>query len=366
MFPHTALAADASPRQSPIATLDSIQESFLTYNFNIEPIRDWLLGMGVVILVILVIMLFKTIQARRARYNPFGNITDSKAIRTVLLSAFEQRRTFEIQFHTEAKQRRPTLRCAPEHFGRDSFTVEINGLKALSNKWLMRPATVFFRIQAGRDFTFYTFDSHITNIHSPRQGICHLTLAIPAALENRQKRSFLRITPPNELLLGSAIWCDTTMPKGADLNDITAWPRPKLLLLPGRVEQFHLLDLSAGGARISIPNAVMHTLNLRFAATEYMILMVDLLDPEQNKRVRLWMQCRVQSAWVEHATRNMHMGVQFTSWGRPKDTTADPFGTDAASIDWLRLSSVNEVEALGNWIIRRHLELFREKPAEEE
>jgi hypothetical protein len=285
-----------------------------------------------------------------------------------LHTAFNQRRPFEIQFHAEPGHRRPTLRCAPEYLGRNSLTVELGGLKTLSDKWLGRPALVFFRIKDGREFTYYTFTSHIDGIHSPRQGVCHLTLPMPSSLENRQKRSFLRIAPPKEFLLGAAIWCEESMPQNEQLHEITTWRRPKLLFLPERVEQFHILDISAGGARISVSNTVVRTFDLHFTAAERLLLMLDLFDPEHNKRLRFWMQCRIQNAWVEHASNNVHMGVQFLSWARPKDVVENPLNPlegNTAAIEWLRLSSANEVEALGNWIMRRHLELFRETPPEE-
>jgi hypothetical protein len=361
------LVPDALLREIPLAsvTLASIRETFLSRSFDFAAVSGWLWGIGIATLVLLAVILSRAILARRSLYNPFGKITDHRTIRTILRNAFDQRRPFEIRFHTESGRRRPTLRCAPEYLGRDSFTVEVSGLKILSNKWVGRPTEVFFRLQIGPDFTYYTFSVPIGGIHLPRQGVCHLTLPIPPSMENRQKRSFLRITPPVEFLFGSAIWCEEAMPPSEQLHDISTWPKPKLLCLPNRLEQFHILDISAGGMRLSIPNTMMHSLKLYFATTERLLLMLDLFDPEQNKRLRFWMQCRVQSAWVEHSTRNMHMGLQFLSWGRPKDVATHLPEANAANIEWLRLSSANEVETLGNWIMRRHLELFREAPSEE-
>jgi len=365
MFPYLISAANASPAQTPLVTLSDIQDGFLTRSFDFAAISGWLWGLCIVTFVLLVVMLFRAIRAHRIRYNPFGSVTDPRIIRAVLRNAFDQRRPFEIQFHTGTEGCRPTLRCVPEYLGRDSFTLEISWLKTLSNKWLGRPAIVFFRVHIGQEYTYYTLASHLEGIHAPRQGICHLTLPIPSFLENRQKRSFLRITPPKEFLLGAAIWYEEAMPKDEQLQEITTWPRPKLLLLPDRVEQFQLLDISAGGARINIPSTVVRMLNLHFSAAENLILMLDLFDLEQNKRLRFWMQCRVQNAWLEHTSHNMHIGVQFLSWARPKDVAENSPKGNAASIEWLRLSSANEVEALGNWIMRRHLEIFRETPFED-
>lgn len=342
-------------------TLSDIQQSFFSRNFQLESIREWLIGFGVVITLLLLFTIYKAIQARRIRYNPYGSIVDERMIRNILRSAFDQRRPFEVQMQMDAGQRRPTLRCAPEYIGQNSLTLEINGLRTLSDHWKGRPVTIFFRIMAGREYTYYTFASTISGIHHPKSGICHLTVHTPTALENRQKRSFLRIAPPREFFMGGAIWCKDAMPTPENIAEISRWPRPRLLLIPERMEQFRLVDLSAGGARITIPNRVVRSLSLELGTTEQIVLMLDLFDPEQSRRLRFWMQCRIQNIWLEHQSRDMHMGVQFIAWARPKggDETLQSDG-----IEWLRMSSSSEVEPVGNWIMRRHLELFREQPAD--
>lgn len=349
----------------PPTALTSIQESFFTRAFNLEVVSTYLWGMGAVVFLLLSLTIFRTIRARRVRYRAFGTIIEERTIRGILRNAFDQRRAFEIRFRARNGQDCPTLRCSPEYLGRRSLTIEINGLKTLSDKWLGRPATVFFRLLLDKEFTYYTFTSHIESIHLPRQGVCHITLPIPTALENRQKRSFLRIMPPKEFLLGSAIWCGETLPPDESLNEIAMWPRPKLLLIPGRAEQYQLLDISAGGARVIIPNTVLRMLGLQFAASERLLLILDLFAPEESRRLRFWMQCRVRNAWIEHGTRNMHIGMQFLAWARPREMTDISSGDNAAGIEWLRLSSSNEVEALGNWIMRRHLQVFRGNNFEE-
>jgi hypothetical protein len=102
---------------------------------------------------------------------------------------------------------------------------------------------------------------------------------------------------------------------------------------------------------------------LRFNTVEQVILMLDLFNADQGRSMRLWLACRVQNLWREHATRDIQMGLQFLAWARPREAAEHEEG---GGIEWLRLSSANEVEELGNWIMRRHLELFRDSPAERE
>lgn len=346
-------------------TLTDIQQSFYARSFDIESIRYWLWGVGVIVAFISLYLLYKAIQARRFKYSPFGSISDTRVIRSIVRTAFDQRRPFEVQVQTDAGQRRPTLRCSPEYMGNDSITIEVGGLKSLSDKWKGRPVTVFFRVLVNKEYTYYTFPSLIADIHMPRPGLCHISLPMPERLENRQKRSFLRIKPPREFFPGAALWYGETMPPPEKINTIGEWARPRLLYIPERMEQFQVMDLSAGGSRLSVPGQVVRTLKLHFNSTEHLLLMLDLFDPELNKRLRYWMECRIQNVWVEHTTHDVHLGLQFLSWARPKDHHAAGFGEQQApGIEWLKLSSSHEVEPVGNWIMRRHLELFRENPFE--
>ncbi len=345
-------------------TLSEIQQSFYSRTFDIEAISNLLAGVAIIAVLIIAYLIFTTIRGRRIRYKPHGSVTDEKQIWEIFHKAFEQRRPFEVQIQADAGRRRPTIRCSPEYMGQHSLTVEINGLHKLSDRWLNRAVMVFFRVRIGKLFTYYTFASRIGSIHMPRQGVCHITLPLPSSLENRQKRAFLRITPPHDLILGAALWSGKNMPEPELLTEITNWPQPTLLFLPNQIQQVHLLDISAGGIRLSIANPVVRGHNLEFFLTEQLIIMLDLFAPEQDKRLRFWLLCRIQNIWREYASRDIHIGLQFKAWGRPKEV-AD-YGEQAGGIEWLRLSPSLEVEPMGNWIMRRHLELFREASPEDE
>lgn len=340
--------------------LNAIRDSFLTRNFAVEEIRAWLIGVATICALLLIIFIVRTIRQRRLRYKPFGNITDPKAIRDLIRLAFDQRRMFEVQVQTDSDTRRPTLRCSPEYLGASSLTIELGGVKSLSEHWLGRKLTVFFRLRINDDFVYYTFNSQIGGIHTPQEGVCHITLPLPAVMENRQKRAFLRLSPPPDLVLGAALWHGDYMPTPETLQDLAGWPRPRLLYLQDRVEQFHIIDISAGGMRISVPQEVQREFRLQFAAVEQLIIMLDLREPEMHKRLRYWIQCRIQNIWRESQTRDILMGLQFQAWARPREIG----GETNSTLEWLKLSPAHEVEPIGNWIMRRHLELFREFPGE--
>ncbi|MDR2161571.1 MAG: hypothetical protein LBO77_05470 [Desulfovibrio sp.] len=343
--------------------LRDIRDSFLNRSFDIEGLPLWL-GVAVLAACLLLLLLFliRTIQRRRIRYHPHGSITDPETIRMFLRQAYEQRRPFEVQIHNEVDTRRPNLRTTLEQLGPVNFTVEISGIESFSEQWIGRTVNIFFHVNIDGDPIYYTFQTRIASIHFPVRGVCHLTMEIPTLLENRQKRAFLRLKPPAEFFRGAAMWHGSALPDDSSLYDLTLWPRPTLLFLPGRLEQFEVLNVSAGGMRMRLPHAVVRAQDLHFNSVERVIIMLDLLDPEQNcKLLRYWLQCRVQSVWFEHPSRDLFMGLQFLAWAKPREI---PGGHSRSGMEWLRLPSSNEVEPIGNWIMRRHLEIFRDLPVD--
>lgn len=186
------------------------------------------------------------------------------------------------------------------------------------------------------------------------RGRCALTLYMPEKLENRQKRAFLRIIPPQEYLLGSAVWLGRHMPKLEDLPYMQKWPKPALVLLPGKQEQFAVSDISAGGARLIVPRKEMLRAGLELGVAEHVVLIIDLLNPDDHSRIRFWLHCRVQNFAAQYDTHNIEAGLQFLAWASPRDNQTE--------LEWFKLTRSLEVDPLGNWIIRRHLELFRDTP----
>ena len=343
-------------------TIKEIQQSFISVDsFDFGEHTSAIAGLTIFTLLILVVITVRTLRARRLRYFPHGSISEPGEIREILRQAFDQRRPFEAHVQSDDNKRHPALRCSPEYIGNQSVTFELNGIATLSQTWVGRHFKVYFRLKRGENFTYYTFDSAILAIAHPAKGVCHITLAFPSTLDNRQKRSFLRMAPPQDLILGSALWQEPRYPAPESLHDINHWPPPSLLLLPSSHEQYRILDLSAGGVRLLIPRATVHELSLQFNAVEYLILLLDLFDPENGKRMRFWLQCRTKNVWQEHITHDISIGLQFLAWARAKDTYTE--GETPGALEWLRLSSALEVDGIGNWIMRRHLELYRDMPA---
>ena len=330
-----------------------IQRHFLERSLNMDALNTVLIGAGGVVGAILLIMLILHLRPKK-NYVPQGWILDPVQIKEILTLALNQRAKMELHFALESgsNSRRPALYCAPVTIEGSSILLEASGLISLSSKWMGWKVDCYFMLRKQETYSFYAFTAPISGIQT-RKDICYLKLPLPTKIESRQKRSYLRIVPPEEYLLGAAIWRGSDMPESLERNDLSLWSRPSRIWLPSVREEFVIRDLSSGGIRIHLPRHILaEEMDYIHASTQF-ILMLDLWEPDKAQRLRLWLLCRMQSPVLDFESKGMNIGTQFMAWAKPAES-------GGSNLAWLKLASSGEVEPLGNWIMRRHLENFRE------
>ncbi|MDR2893639.1 MAG: hypothetical protein LBV80_11280 [Deltaproteobacteria bacterium] len=342
------LAADAG-------TLTAMRRSFVREMFQSQDALLWLLAVAALMFLLLLIVVLRHLFTRKQPFIPAGWITSPKQIRHLFNTALTQRSTFEMQFSENRSERRPSLRCSLEDLASETITLEAFGVKAVAKAWEGRDVSCYFKITVKNQPIYYTFTTFISQVDVRPLGLCLFRLQLPDKLQNRQKRAFLRIKPPEEYLLGAALWHGRRLPEEDKLDDVRLWTKPNLMLLPGKQSDFEITDLSAGGMRLTIHRQSHTEGKMSFNVAEQVIVLLDVQDPDNEQRLRFWLMCRVQNLALEYNQRTLEMGMQFQAWATPK-------AGDGSNIEWLRLTRDNEVAPLGNWIVRRHLELYRSMP----
>ncbi|MDL2306752.1 hypothetical protein LJC48_01800 [Desulfovibrio sp. OttesenSCG-928-C06] len=339
------------------SNFSEVRESFFSSGGDYSTIMRLMVIAGVLLLLICIVSVIRHMRKQREVFIPTGWITSPKVLRDLISSAFRQRSTFDMQFADIRGQRRPTLRCAMRYLENDRIGLEAQGVQKVARRWTGRKVTCYFKISIKEQPVYYTFTTPIADVELRQIGTTIIWLQYPEKLQNRQKRAFLRIVPPEEYMLGAALWHGRKMPDVAILGDVQQWEKPNMALLPGKIRQFEISDVSAGGLRLTVPRKEQLATGTEFNVSDRLILLVDFMDPENNKRMRFWLLCRVQNMANEYNLRNLEIGVRFQAWAMP--------GDGGSNIEWFKLTNENEVAPLGNWIIRRHLELFRANPEEE-
>lgn len=349
-----ALCALFYPAAAQAASLALIQEN-LSSSINPNDVTRIALIVAIIVLLAALFALWRYYRDPSRNMTPLGWIDSPKQIQQILHNAVRYRSTFELQFPHRGVQRRPILTCTPDNLAASGLILEAEGIKNIARNWTDRPVNCYFKVNIKGQHIYYAFSTRIRRVEIKPRGRCAMTLYMPERMENRQKRAFLRITPPKEYMLGAAMWMGRHMPALEDLPHMERWTKPALVLLPGKdKKQFEVSDISAGGARLTIPRQEMLLAELEIGIAENLVLILDLLNPDDRSRIRFWLHARVQNFAAQYDTHNIEAGVQFLAWASPKE--------DQTELEWFKVNRSLEVDLLGNWIIRRHLELFRDHP----
>uniref|UniRef100_B8DKT0 Type IV pilus assembly PilZ n=1 Tax=Nitratidesulfovibrio vulgaris (strain DSM 19637 / Miyazaki F) TaxID=883 RepID=B8DKT0_NITV9 len=422
--------------------LAEISRHFGDYQTDFTLVREFVLIVAAVSALLAAVLLVGGLRQRRERYTPEGWVNDPHVIRELLDAAILQRGRFEMQFHGPAGRR--STYCTAVAVTRSTLTLECSLLRTVPESWKGREVDCYFRTQQKRTQVYYQFASVITGAHhapsadryAPRgpdsmaDVVWLVDLTLPQKLERRQKRAFLRLDVPRQLVLGLAAWpmgADTPPPAdgrrlgtpllalldATSLNSFTAHAAASPVDAPHARDAAHdpardgahdaapaeaaapvsrvggndtppvascsepaphddiaaplfpdisralpvvLLNLSGGGLRLLVPRATARSATARGMNLDIggrLATLLELYAPQHDRSMGFWLQCRIQNRFVAFETRDVELGLQVLAWGQARDNAPH-------MADWKPLSDEGEVEPLGNWVIRRHLELYRE------
>jgi hypothetical protein len=334
--------------------LGTIQGSFKDTGLSREQLVDVIL---VLLLVIAVLMLGIGVNWLRKKLHISlkpGVVTSPARIRRLLETALDQRSKFEMQF-LPADQSRQTLFCSFLEIKDGNLFLEApSGLKA-SRKWLEKDIQCYFRVVEGRDRAhFYTFTSRILGVKKLASDFLHLTISYPERLELHQKRSFLRLDPPPSYILGMALWPGKNVPGGDGEKNVKQWGKPVLAYIPKhQANPVKVDNLSGGGVRLDFHREAVKKAGEQFSMGNRFYMLLDVYEPEQKSKQRFFLQLRIQNVFEDFQTKNLAVGFKFTAWGKPAPD-------DPRTVQW-RMVDEFGVDPIANWVMKRHLEMYREK-----
>ncbi len=307
--------------------------------------------LGVLLVLLVVVGLVVNHYRNKALDNtlPSGNVTKPQLVRKILNQALAARSRFDVNFHMEPGRIQATA-CALRRLDQTAMTLEAGTLKVREENWVGKPVQVFFHITSGKKHTlFYSFPTEILDVQLSSEGLTLLILRTPNELELGSMRSYLRVEPPYEYILGLSLWPETFHKDGSEEASPQKWGQPLLGLDESRSISPHLDNISAKGMRLIVPRIALKDAHLSFKTSQRLLFLLELHNPATERKLRFWLRCRVENVFED--VKATEVGLQFLQAGefRSKD---DP------DLTWKDVGD-DGIESLGNWIMARHLELFR-------
>lgn len=345
----------SNPTSSSDGFIAQIGQNFSASSFRSEEALLVVYVLSVIVVLLIAVIIFMWWKNRKnAKYVPHDWVLQPTHIFNTLTAARDENEKFEIQFHSQGERRRTTS-CLLSGVSNSTVTMQCSGINNMKSDWIGKEIDCYFQVRKfGNSNPFFMFTTPILGLRGCTDGTTILTLQLPNKLEQRQKRSSLRISPPQQYVMGIAVWTvpDGLSPKGR--LDIRQWGRPLLTHLPEKSFQITLDNISAGGVKVRIPRNEVRDSKLEYKIGDKLFMLLDLWDPDTGQRVRYWILCRVQNPFVDFISQDSELGLQFLC-------TAHADRNAPGELAWGTITTIDGIDSIGNWVMRRHLELYREK-----
>jgi hypothetical protein len=336
--------------------LEGVKDSFSGLGITAQMVATMAL---VVVALVLVLVLAHYVNKYKSKFTltalPTGWIMGRMRMGKILQEALEQRSGVELSF-LPAEQARKALVLSLADITDEAIVLEVPEYVSVGRSWIDRRVECFFKIQDPKkkqQMLFYRFQSTILGVRKLSSGMAHLLLAFPKNLEMHQKRAFLRLDPPAHYILGFALWPQRTA-SATDPAHYKKWGKPTLTYIPrSKQNPLAIENISAGGLRLHVRHTALQNSWISFNIAQRFFMLLDLFDPESGQKRRFWLQCRVQNTFEDHVSKDIEVGMKFIAVGHPSPS-------DPERLIWTRLGDEG-IESLASWIMKRHLEMFREK-----
>ncbi len=327
--------------------LQTVIDSFSGTGFSSEGLDFilWTLGIALGLFV----LSHYLNRYRRARAKDSGDwISKPENILEIFQQALRERSRFEVSF-ASGNLRRRTTHCALIDVSNDVMVLEPPLNTAFSSKMEGREMRAFFGISSAKspnEHIYYTSVSQLLEVERISPDLVHLKLKLPLRLSVSQKRDHLRLSPPLKYLGEVAMW-----PDNAECRI-----RFESLALNGVDEltdsiKYRIINLSAGGMSLEVVYPSRTRLISETAGVgEECFLFFNLLRPESDIQEDYFFTARVRHRLELGMT--VKLGLKFLQRVYP-----DPL--EEGKLHW-EIVGPDGVSDLADWVMLRHLELFRE------
>ena len=218
----------------------------------------------------------------------------------------------------------------------NALLVDLN-LYAPVDAWIGKKAHVYFQIKDDQGEEYYDFSVPI--IGFPKRGDGYaLQLKLPTELHHNQKRMFVRLRPPEDLIAELVLW---RLPEKVDQPK--SFPQLRDAFCAGALT---VEDISAGGVRLGINS--FDPVVASFAAGTLGVLHLVARDKgDEVETLNIWLVCECVLIRNENDSPKIFLSFKFRRWAQ------DPGGEN---FTWLPIRSTDGVPALTAWIMRRQLD----------
>jgi len=267
----------------------------------------------------------------------------ARVVRELLLTAMDQRTTLSLEFTAEDLQGR-VLSGPCSSIENGVLTVDV-GIEHSLQPLINEPVDVSFALKYKNTSAYYHFNSQVVGWRA-RALAASVELALPAHILSQQKRSFVRINPLPGHILGIGLWSlEPSQPLPRQSTDLGS---AVLSYRPGKLAQCTLLNISAGGVRMEVPQPMLQQFPIELTLQSQVLCLLLLRAPDSDHPMPFWLACTLVSLVANPEETNVTIGMKFRAWALSE--------TGNSNIAWFPAGKSGEVSPLASWVLRQQLE----------
>ena len=228
-----------------------------------------------------------------------------------------------------------------------STQLEMEVLSYVSRELEGTPVEVFFRATLPEGPSFFKFQAQIQQVKGAYDK-SRLLLSMPKDIDAGQKRHFIRVKPPKDLVRVIGVWeMDPAKPMPRNTAEIG---RPLLHYKSGMENELvQVADISATGMALRFPAESLEDKPVDLDKGSQLLCLIIYQMSKEDRVVTFWCTCDVLNIRMQkEPTPALVLGTEFSNWAVLEQGKAD--------INWFHSTPKSGVSPITQWVMQMEIQ----------
>ena len=297
-----------------------------------------------IVVVFLIVALSVTLVVVKGRLQSIRHEAKrAEMIRHMLETAQEQNEIFDLN----AEERHSHKGLAGTLTKILGSQLELEILSYVSRELEGTPVEVFFRAMLPEGPAFFKFQSTVQQVKGSYEK-SYIMLAMPKEIDAGQKRHFIRVKPPKDLVRVIGVWeMDPAKPIPRNTCEIG---RPLLHYKAGMENELvQVADISATGMALRFPAESLEDKPVDLNKGSQLLCLIIYQVSKDDRVVTFWCTCDVLNIRMQNGPEPaLILGTEFSNWAVLEQGKSE--------INWFHSTPKSGVSPITQWVMQMDIQ----------
>ena len=297
-----------------------------------------------IVFVLLIVALSVTITVVKGRLQTIRHEAKrAEMIRSMLETAQEQNEIFDLNIderHSHKGLAGTLTKILPTQ-------LELEVLSYVSRELEGTSADIYFRAMLPEGQAFFKFHSTIQQVKGNYEK-SFLLLSMPKEIDAGQKRHFIRVRPPKDLVRVIGVWeMDPTKPLPRNTCEIGS---PLLHYKAGMEDELvQVADISATGMALRFPAESLEDKPVDLNKGSQLLCLIIYQVSKDDRVVTFWCTCDVLNIRMQNGPEPaLILGTEFSNWAVLEQGKSE--------INWFHSTPKSGVSPITQWVMQMDIQ----------